>query len=45
MKDSGLPGKGLKPNHTDEYFISNLRKGQGEKVYSFKTQKQKPKKL
>ena len=44
MKDSGLPKKGLKPNHTDEYFIGNLRRGQEEKVYSFKTQKHKPKK-
>jgi hypothetical protein len=44
MKDSGLPRKGLKLNHTDEYFIGNLRRGQEEKVYSFKTQKHKPKK-
>jgi hypothetical protein len=41
MKDSGLPRKGLKPNHTDEYFISNLKKGQEEKIYSFKTQKRR----
>jgi hypothetical protein len=44
MKDSGLPKKGLKPNHTDEYFVDNLRRGQEEKIYSFKTQKHKSKK-
>ncbi|MDI7260085.1 MAG: hypothetical protein QME90_09210 [Thermodesulfobacteriota bacterium] len=32
---SGLTRKNLNPNHTDDYFKTNLRKGEEEKIYKF----------
>lgn len=36
LRTSGLSSKNLKPNHTDDYFKTNLRKGKEEKIYRFR---------
>jgi hypothetical protein len=35
LRMSGLSRKGLKANHTEDYFKTNLKKGMAEKIYRF----------